>query len=403
MTQTDKQSPTRDLMASFALCAFLLAGSAVAQSAAPGVIHRAGTLVLDGSTVLRGDEALLAVRGGRVAFVGTGIPEAFRRSANTVDHGDDAWIVPGFVLAHTTFDDDANLAETVDAFTPDLRATDAFDPYTDELTRFTAAGTTSFALAPASRNTLPGLAGIVRYDIAASRGAVLEPTNYLKIALVDSALDQRRYPTSRMGAVEMLRRGFEQARTTADLQADPSLEVLARAAAGERPIAVHANTHAGITAALDLADELDLDIVLLGGRELDESFDRLPNEHLKGVVLGQLIWDSPDQVRTLSVELHRRGVPVAFVSDTPNGLRRTMAIAAREGLPRNVVRAGVTETPARLLGLEESVGNLRVGRHADFVVWSGDPVDLTATVRHVFVDATEFEPADRTAAEEMSR
>ena len=113
------------------------------------VLVRAGKIVVahgsggQAGTVLT-DSALL-IRDGKIAYVGNDIPAEARQKARVVDYGD-ATISPGFVLAATTMGRDADLAESAFAFTPDLRAADAFDPWQDELEQLAPACVTSFGL-----------------------------------------------------------------------------------------------------------------------------------------------------------------------------------------------------------------------------------------------------------------
>jgi imidazolonepropionase-like amidohydrolase len=82
-------------------------------------------------------------------------------------------------------------------------------------------------------------------------------------------------------------------------------------------------------------------------------------------------------------------VPVAFALDAPlhapDELRLTAARALRSGASREAVWKALTEDAARLAGAK-SAGTLAVGQDADFVLWSGDPLDLTSRVLSVWID-----------------
>ena len=88
--------------------------------------------VEEGSAAVEPGEFL--VRDGKIAFVGTEIPAEARGRARSVRFSD-ATIVPGFVVAHATFDLERELAERAVALTPDLLAKDAFDPADEKLAR----------------------------------------------------------------------------------------------------------------------------------------------------------------------------------------------------------------------------------------------------------------------------
>ncbi|MCA9002894.1 MAG: amidohydrolase family protein, partial [Planctomycetes bacterium] len=48
----------------------------------------------------------------------------------------------------------------------------------------------------------------------------------------------------------------------------------------------------------------------------------------------------------------------------------------------------VTLVPARVLGLEDRIGSVEVGKDADLVLWSGPPFELTSRVLAVWVSGT---------------
>lgn len=83
--------------------------------------------------------------------------------------------------------------------------------------------------------------------------------------------------------------------------------------------------------------------------------------------------------------LRRRGVPIALATDCNPGtsplgsLPEAMALASRLfGLTPEECLAGVTRHAARALGLEHDRGTLEAGKRADIAIWDvGHPRDLT--------------------------
>lgn len=62
------------------------------------------------------------------------------------------------------------------------------------------------------------------------------------------------------------------------------------------------------------------------------------------------------------------------------------ARCVREGIPRDVALRAITLTPAEMLGLADRVGSIEVGKDANLVVFSGDPLDFESVVERVFID-----------------
>ena len=56
--------------------------------------------------------------------------------------------------------------------------------------------------------------------------------------------------------------------------------------------------------------------------------------------------------------------------------------------PMDALRA-VTIVPARIAGLDDRIGSLRVGKDADLLVTDGDPLDYRTKVTAVYIDGKQ--------------
>ena len=75
---------------------------------------------------------------------------------------------------------------------------------------------------------------------------------------------------------------------------------------------------------------------------------------------------------------------IATFSRDPRGsrlLRFHAAEAVASGIPTEKVLAAVTRDAARILGVDDRVGTLEAGKHADLFIVGGDPLDPSAGVR----------------------
>ena len=91
-----------------------------------------------------------------------------------------------------------------------------------------------------------------------------------------------------------------------------------------------------------------------------------------------------------AAKLHAAGVAVAFSQDgdaTHNArkIRQHAGNAAANGLPWEAALAGLTIAPARMFGVDATIGSIEVGKTADLVLWNGDPLEVTSTATQVFV------------------
>ena len=74
-----------------------------------------------------------------------------------------------------------------------------------------------------------------------------------------------------------------------------------------------------------------------------------------------------------------------------------MAAGRRAGVivpPERALR-WLTSNPARMLGLDDRIGSIAVGKNADLVLWSGDPFSVYSRADKVFIDgALVFDRSD---------
>ncbi len=212
---------------------------------------------------------------------------------------------------------------------------------------------------------------------------------------------------SRAGVMALLRRLFNDAevlrarevqyeeRDMRDLAAPAEeLAALWPVLDGDIPLAVWANRVSDLENVLRLADEYQLDLIILGGAEAWKIADKLAERFIPVVVNP---FDNVPSFDGLSIRydnatlLHEAGVPVLlYESDAggPRNLRFAAGMAVRNGFPRNEAFRAITTGPARAFGLAD-YGSIEVGKIANVVVWDGDPLDFSGAAAHVFIRGTE--------------
>lgn len=92
--------------------------------------------------------------------------------------------------------------------------------------------------------------------------------------------------------------------------------------------------------------------------------------------------------------LEAAGVTVAIFAS--NGLahqvdllRQNAGLAAAYGMSWEGALRAITINPAKIIGVEMSVGSLAAGKEADVVVWDGDPLEVMTLPTHVFIRGEE--------------
>ena len=81
---------------------------------------------------------------------------------------------------------------------------------------------------------------------------------------------------------------------------------------------------------------------------------------------------------TTPAVLHAAGVPVSIITDAPvtplEALPMCAALAVSSGLDEETAWRAITINPATQTGIGDRVGSLEVGKDADIVIWTADPM-----------------------------
>ena len=89
-----------------------------------------------------------------------------------------------------------------------------------------------------------------------------------------------------------------------------------------------------------------------------------------------------------------RGVVVSFNSDSSDLARRLNTEAAKATkfgrTPEAEALKFVTINPAKQLRIDKRVGSLEPGKDADFVLWSGNPLDDTSICLQTWIDGKKY-------------
>jgi imidazolonepropionase-like amidohydrolase len=210
--------------------------------------------------------------------------------------------------------------------------------------------------------------------------------------LAASARDDERFPASINGQIQMLSNLFDgkpaQSSVYVTSLIDRSIQAekiqnVEAIKSGDRKTIFSANSYLEINAAIGLARQNELDAVLLSSGRVGELAEKLAGQKF-GLIVPDL--DSHEYQSQLDqfVSANRAGVPIAFAGESPEKIRVTAALLTSAGLPPEAALQGLTAGGAALVGMKNV--NLAKNAPADFVVWSGSPLNLSAKPVHVVVD-----------------
>ncbi len=173
---------------------------------------------------------------------------------------------------------------------------------------------------------------------------------------------------------------------------DLAKEALGQVLDGELSLLITANTVPEIAAALRLQHEFGFDLVLDGAAE---SYLLLDEIRKAGVPV--VLHPTMSRVRNGSYEtaakLADAGIPFALQTGFEGYVPKTRvllweaAIAAANGLGQERALEAITLSPARILGIDDRVGSIEVGKDADLALFDGDPFEYTSHICGVIIES----------------
>ncbi len=173
---------------------------------------------------------------------------------------------------------------------------------------------------------------------------------------------------------------------------DLAKEALGQVLDGELSLLITANTVPEIAAALRLQHEFGFDLVLDGAAE---SYLLLDEIREAGVPV--VLHPTMSRVRNGSYEtaakLADAGIPFAIQTGFESYVPKTRvllweaAIAAANGLGQERALEAITLSAARILGIDDRVGSVEVGKDADLALFDGDPFEYTSHICGVIIEA----------------
>lgn len=328
-------------------------------------------------------------------------------------------VTPGFIDAHChlgMWEDgigfegsDGN--EAVDPVTPHLRAIDGINPMDVTFKEAREGGITCVATGPGSANVVGGqFVAIKTYGDRIDDMIVKEPLA-MKVAFGENPKrvydSQRKSPTTRMATAAILRETLAKAKRYVEklekAKDDPSktpeydmkMEAMAKVIRKEIPLKAHAHRADDIFTALRIAKEFDVDITLEHCTEGHLIADHLAKEGKPAIVGPTLSDRSKYELKNLTFDtpkvLHNAGVKIAIMTDSPviplQYLPICAGLAVRAGLDEMEAFKAITINPAEILGIQDRVGSIEVGKDADIVIFDGNPIkDLGCKTYAVFID-----------------
>ncbi len=327
-------------------------------------------------------------------------------------------LTPGLVDCHSHTGILGDVNEWTQACSAEVGIGDVIDPTDINWYRQLAGGLTAANQLHGSANPIGGRNSVVKikWGEPASAFPVPDAKPGIKFALGENVVRSTdRYPSTRMGVEAFMRDRFraaaeqrvaverwntlspERQSRTVPPRVDDELTVLAELLAGERVVHCHSYRQDEIVMLLDLAESLGFRIATL--QHILEGYkvaDRIA-KHGAGASSFSDWWaykmEVLDAVPYNGAVLTGQGVLTSFNSDSDELARRLNTEAAKACRYGGVAPADalkfVTINPAQQLGIGHRTGSIEVGKDADLVVWSNDPLSSYAVCLHTWVEGVK--------------
>lgn len=381
-------------------CALALSGGAMAQDL---LVHNAKVHTASSRGTL--EHADVLVRNGRIAAVGTNLQagnatvvEANGRALTPALFGGITDIGLEEVSGESaTVDSQQSLGEEKDpAVRPEFDVTLAYNPESVLLpvARVEGIGWTMLAAGSTTGGSIVGgQGGVVRLD------GSLDPIGPKALFLSLGSAASNLTGSSRAAQWMILDQLVAEARGR--MSADSKFAMLTpmgRAAFAKfldrrGLIVVNVNRAVDIVQLLRWSKRNNVRVAITGGAEAWKVADQLAAAKVPVFVdtLADLPADFDQLGATLenAARLHKAGVEVAIQSAGSHHARKVRQMAGNavaNGLPWEDGLAALTRVPAEAFGVDGDLGTIAVGKRADMVLWSGDPLDVTSLAEAVWLD-----------------
>jgi imidazolonepropionase-like amidohydrolase len=203
------------------------------------------------------------------------------------------------------------------------------------------------------------------------------------------------------------RSAYERAETRDFSASRLDLQAMIPVVEGRLPLLLAADKATDIDAALRIAKENNLKIIIGGGAEAWMVADKLAAAHVP--VLTGAMNNIPGSFATLGQNqenaglLRRAGVQGVITGNGPGdeetfnvrNIKQEAGNAVAYGMSWNDALRAITLAPAEVFGVADRIGSLQGGRDANVVIWSGDPFEFTSVPEHVYVRGREYLQPDR--------
>ena len=363
------------------------------------------------------DNGVVLIHDGKISAIGPVDDVSIPDGMSVVEA---AVVTPGLIDAHTVVgmvgylsqDDDQDQLERSAAIQPDLRAIDAYnarEPLVEWLQSF---GITTIHSGHGPGEIISGQTLIAKTTGDTIAETVVEPVAMVAATIGEGAVMSgnggRNTPGSRAKVVAMLRAELLKAQDYAEKWAaaedddekerparNLKMEVLTDVVSGDRPLLVTANRHNDIMTALRIAEEFGVNVVLDGASEAYLLLDEIKAAGVPVIIhpaMARASGERENLAFTTPAKLMAAGIPTAYQSGYEGYVPKTRivlyeaAVTLAHGVSFEQALGAITIEAAKILGIDDRVGSIEVGKDGDLALYDGDPFEYTSHAIGTIID-----------------
>lgn len=356
-------------------------------------------------------EGVMAFDDGVITYIGTDANRSEFFNHQVIDL-QGRHVYPGFVLPNTSLglSEVANLRATNDVvetgdINASVRSAIAYNTDSELIPTFRFNGILTAQITPQG-GLIAGQSSVVKLDGWNWEDAMLKADAAMhmtwparttrernEISGVFETVDNKDYPFQ----TQMLHDLFQNARIYTGSPVNLNLQAMQPLFSGDAKLFIHSNDARDMIASVQFARSYGVQhIVIVGGRDALKVKDLLIAESVAVIYesvhqLPAQEWYDVDEPFKVPFMLHDAGILVGIgggetALDSQRNLPFFAGTAASYGLDRETALSMITSHNAEILGVDDRVGSLAVGKDATFFISIGDALDMrTNQLQEAFI------------------